>query len=72
MLSYGSGLYNWFNGMQDAILEVTSSTDVNLYAHNTHGVANLLAGDSKITASGLPWNMTTGFCPNFVADIPVS
>jgi hypothetical protein len=33
---YGTGFYNWFNGVQNEVFEVVGSTNVNLYAVNTY------------------------------------
>jgi hypothetical protein len=48
---YGTGLYNWFFGNQQSLLQVKNSLNVNMFAVNTYHSVNLLDGDIKIVAA---------------------
>lgn len=48
---YGIGSYNWFNGIQQSLLNVTDSPNFYGYSMNTYGCQTVLVGDVTIANS---------------------
>ncbi len=63
---YGTGFYNWFNGIQEALFTVSNS-EVNLFDVNVHGCNTVLVGDYPIANNSVTENW---FCAGFIGLIP--
>eukprot|EP01064_Diplonema_japonicum_P036859 TRINITY_DN8453_c0_g2_i2.p1 TRINITY_DN8453_c0_g2~~TRINITY_DN8453_c0_g2_i2.p1 ORF type:complete len:665 (+),score=169.02 TRINITY_DN8453_c0_g2_i2:393-2387(+) len=71
---FGGGFYNWFQGVQEVIFSVISTTNATLYLPNVNspkpndpvqpqGVGFILHGQQSVVA-GTPYN-ESGFCSHF-------
>lgn len=63
---YGTGFYNWFNGNQSVVFNVTGSTDINMYAVNVHGVETVVVSDQGTIQAYTPVE-EEWFCDGFAA-----
>ena len=63
---YGSGYYNWFNGNQTQVFSVNTTTNMNAFGINVHGVETVLVGDQGTIPAYTPVE-EDWFCDGFAA-----